>query len=209
MFEVHCVPHLPIRFPEREIFFRLGGNTAKTILPPEVQSSYRKTALQAYEICRPCGCWTVISAEIQPDGMVLDGNIFIPGSNFAARCAGVSLMWCGAVTVGREVLVQRDSQQQISAGAVYDAVAGECADEAMDILQKQCTAELRRHGCTLMERRYSPGYGDMPLSVQKFFYERLNLSQLDIELTVNNFLIPEKSVTAFAGVIKDPDHDQK
>lgn len=203
MSELHRIDSLPVVFPAKEVFFRLGGNVAKTVLPDQVSAEYRRTALQAFELCRPCGCWRIAEAVAGETGVMLDGRYFIAGREFAARCAGVTRMWCGAVTVGKEVLTCRDRQERVSLAAVYDAVAGECADAAMDMLHRQSLAALRRCGWNLAKRRYSPGYGDMPLEIQQFFYEYLKLDQLGVGLTANNFLIPEKSVTAFAGVIKD------
>jgi cobalamin-dependent methionine synthase I len=51
--------------------------------------------------------------------------------------------------------------------------------------------------------RYSPGFGDVPLAVQKTFFEILEC-QKNLALTLNDSLImsPEKSVTAFVGVYK-------
>ena len=51
--------------------------------------------------------------------------------------------------------------------------------------------------------RYSPGFGDVPLAVQKTFFELLEC-QKNLALTLNDSLImsPEKSVTAFVGVYK-------
>lgn len=203
MFELRTIERLPVLFPEREIFLRLGGNIARTVLSSEEKNDFRRIALQAFECCRPCGRWGIAAAEVREDGIWLDDAVFVPGRDFAVRCAGVKTMWFGAVTVGMDVLVQRDGQTRVSAAAVYDAVAGECADAAMDQLQKLAAAELCRSALILASRRYSPGYGDMPLDVQKFFYERLKLNELNIRLTENNFLIPEKSVTAFAGVTEE------
>ena len=51
--------------------------------------------------------------------------------------------------------------------------------------------------------RFSPGYGDIPLEMQKTFFELLQC-QKNLALTLNNSLImsPEKSVTAFIGIKK-------
>ena len=188
MFELNTLENMAIPFPEREIFLRLGGNVAKTVLPEDSAAAYRKTALEAFGMCVPCGRWKILKCEVKSDGVLLDGNVFIPGADFARRCSNAAFIWCGAVTVGNAVLTKRDQLVRVSQGAVYDAVAGECADAAMDLMQKRSALELRRQGLHLSDRRYSPGYGDMPLEVQKFFYSALKLGELQIVLTENNFL---------------------
>jgi cobalamin-dependent methionine synthase I len=52
------------------------------------------------------------------------------------------------------------------------------------------------------DKRYSPGYGDMPLEMQKIFFSQLHLEELKMVLNDNFYMIPEKSVTAFAAVRK-------
>ena len=50
--------------------------------------------------------------------------------------------------------------------------------------------------------RYSPGYGDLPLDIQRSFLSVLD-TQKKIGLTAseNNLLFPRKSVTAIIGII--------
>ena len=40
----------------------------------------------------------------------------------------------------------------------------------------------------------------MPLSLQKFFFDSLQLEELDMSFNENFYMLPEKSVTAFAGI---------
>lgn len=195
---IHILSAIPVAFPEKEVFLRLGGHLTKTVYDRE---KYRLTALQAYELCQLRGRWVVLDARAGSNGIILADGRLLPGKDFAVRCAGISAVWCGAVTAGREIINFRDSRESMAESAVCDAVGSECADAAMDFLQKQAGRELARCGLRLAEKRYSPGYGDMPLAMQKFFYDVLELETLDMELTGNDFLIPEKSVTAFAGVI--------
>ena len=192
---------LQINFPEKAIFWRLGGNSARTVLDAESHRRFKKIALTAFEACEPKGRWEIFPVkEVTADGIYLSSGSFIAGGNFAAKCRGINALWCGAVTVGSRVTALRDEQTMVSAGAIYDAVAAECADEAADVLQELARQELLRRGMLLDERRYSPGYGDMPLEVQKFFFSTLNLAELAMVLSENLYIIPEKSVTAFAGV---------
>ena len=52
--------------------------------------------------------------------------------------------------------------------------------------------------------RFSPGYGDVPLSVQPAFLDRLDAGrQLGIRLTESFLMIPGKSITAIAGIRRE------
>ena len=61
-----------------------------------------------------------------------------------------------------------------------------------------------------MTFRFSPGYGDYPIELQKDFLRILD-AQRKIGLTVNdNFmLVPTKSVTAVLGLSKNPIEQKK
>jgi cobalamin-dependent methionine synthase I len=55
-----------------------------------------------------------------------------------------------------------------------------------------------------MNRRFSPGYGDLPLNVQAKFLEIMQASKkLGIYLNESDLMIPRKSVTAILGVFEN------
>lgn len=63
--------------------------------------------------------------------------------------------------------------------------------------------------CRLLEQemgpcrpRYSPGYGDVPLSVQKEIFALLPCSEMGLYLNDSLLMSPSKSVTAFVGIEK-------
>jgi cobalamin-dependent methionine synthase I len=61
---------------------------------------------------------------------------------------------------------------------------------------------LRREGRHLTSRRYSAGYADFVLENQAIFFRELELEKLGVQLTASFILVPEKSVTAIAGIEK-------
>lgn len=52
-------------------------------------------------------------------------------------------------------------------------------------------------------RRYSPGYGDVPLEVQRVFFRLLECGRIGLTLMDTLVMAPEKSVTAFLGTGAD------
>lgn len=192
---------LQVKFPEREIFLRLGGHLSRTVLSAEDKRRYLLAAMRAFEVCHPQGVWEIFPvAEVTENRIVLADGAEIYSGDFARRCDGITHLWAGAVTLGKAITGLRDQAENISDGAVYDAVGSECADAAMDCLQELARNELLRQAMDLAPRRYSPGYGDMALEVQKFFFARLPLAEMGMSLDETFFMTPEKSVTAFAAV---------
>lgn len=89
-------------------------------------------------------------------------------------------------------------------GAVLDAAASagvEAAVDAMNAVVEQRAASAGL-ACTW---RFSPGYGDLPLTAQPAILAALNATRrCGITATPTNLLIPTKSVTAIIGLFDDP-----
>ena len=194
-------PSLNVRFPEKEIFLRTGGHLTRTEMSADEKNHFRSLALRAFDRCTPCGRWEFFEVgKVAVDGIILADGTVIAGSDFAARCVGITHLWCGFATAGKAVVALRDRASDIYEKVVFDAVGAETADGAMDMLHALAATELRRHNLIMHSRRYSPGYGDMPLFMQQFFFDRLALSELEISLNEAYYMTPEKSVTAFCGI---------
>ena len=201
MDKIHFCSSLNIRYPEKEIFFRLGGNVFKTDLSPEEKLSYGMVARSAFSLCRPQGVWRLVKrSEFAASGILLENGSLLAGKKFSDLVRGRNALLLGAVTVGTQVIAARDSLERISDRAVYDAVASETADAAMDMLFSLASSELLRSGAVADTGRYSPGYGDMSLDNQKLFFQLLDMRKIGINLTEHCYMIPEKSVTAVSGV---------
>ncbi len=192
---------IPLPFPEKQVFFRLGGRAGKSGMAPAFAQAYQTWSQVAFALCHPTGrSCTIGIIEIAPEGILLENGAFLPGKNFAESVAGCRKLWCAAATIGAELIAARDAHESVAAKSIFDAVGSECADAAMDFLHRRAIREAVRRNEVVSPRRYSPGYGDMPLSVQKLFFEYLKLTELGLTLTPENLIVPEKTVTAWAGI---------
>ena len=151
--------------------------------------------------------WTARLLPLQADGDALDfgGGVLALESTSLARCLrGCDRAFLFAATLGAGVdrLVRgREAVGEMADAAMLQAVAGELADS----LCADVVAELARNpavaGCSLRPR-FSPGYGDCPLSIQSAFLAALDATRrVGISLTGANLMVPTKSVTAFVGVV--------
>ena len=97
------------------------------------------------------------------------------------------------------------SQQPLEA-AVYDAACSSFVEAAVEQMDRQVKAEARELGLR-GNWRFSPGYGDCPLTCQPTIVSALNATRA-IGLTVTDtcLLMPTKSVTAFIGLFDGDVH---
>lgn len=122
-------------------------------------------------------------------------------ASFLAESSEVIVM---AATAGGAIMeaIQRDTAgDNVTRGVVLDATASEVVDAALDWIVSYFNQTLRRENKAVTKSRFSAGYGDFPLTNQRTIYNLLHLEDIGVTITESFMLIPEKSVTAIAGIV--------
>ena len=118
-------------------------------------------------------------------------------------CCGVYMM---AVTLGPgpDRLIRRASVGQMSRAVILQAAAAAMTETWCDRINERIRQEAELDGlCT--RPRYSPGYGDLPLELQKDISRILNMpKEIGVSLTDTLLMTPSKSVPALIGVSDRP-----
>ena len=102
-----------------------------------------------------------------------------------------------AVTLGSGVdrLLNKLSVTSVTEHFITDALSSAYAETAADYVEKKIK------GNNLCSRRFSPGYGDLPLSIQEKVLELINASRLlNINMNKSLLMTPTKSITAIMGI---------
>ena len=110
-----------------------------------------------------------------------------------------------AATLGAPVdlLIQRYTVVDMSYAVILQACAAAAIESYCDECQAEIAAQAAKDGFFLRPR-YSPGYGDFPLSYQKELLSLLNCQRrIGLTCTESNMLVPTKSVTAVIGFTKE------
>ena len=89
----------------------------------------------------------------------------------------------------------------LTRAVVLDAAASEVVDAVLDWIVGYMTRMIRHENRMVTKGRFSAGYGDFALSYQETLYRLLGLDNIGVSITDNYILIPEKSVTAVAGIM--------
>jgi cobalamin-dependent methionine synthase I len=110
-------------------------------------------------------------------------------------------LWCAA-TAGSGIAhqIHESEKNNLTRAVIFDAVASEMTDSALDWIVDYVNGVLRRENKQLTSKRISCGYADFDITYQKTIYEMLKLKILGIEITETCMLVPEKSVTAVLGI---------
>lgn len=128
------------------------------------------------------------------------------GSDLARHLQGCSSLVLMAVTLGSgaDALIRRLELSDIALGAAVDATASAAMDGLCDDVEAAARTWARSQGMWLTGR-FSPGYGDCPLSLQHDLCLALDTVRgLGLAVTPQHLLTPRKSVTAILGTADHP-----
>lgn len=163
-------------------YMRMGGKTPEPALTQRIDALER----EVLKLARPKYVAKLLPIEELPFD-----------SNDLRRCLGDSKrFYLFAATLGHEVdrLIRKTAALSAADLLIVQAIAATVIEQYIDDVEP--TLEGPR------TRRYSPGYGDLPLSVQPQFLALVEAEKsLGITLTETNLMIPSKSVTAIIGVM--------
>lgn len=110
-----------------------------------------------------------------------------------------------AATLGMDVdrTLARYSKINVSKALIFQSTAAAAIEGVCNELNEDLRLKIAEEGLFLRPR-FSPGYGDVPLAIQKDFLSLINAKvTTGIILTEGDLMIPEKSVTAFIGISKN------
>lgn len=159
----------------------------------------------------PKFCWAYadILQHTQTQVKLSGYTLSLTGNDVSAHlkgCHGVVLM-CATLGNNVDKLLRQVQTQDMAKAVILDAMASASIEQVCDEAEKEISARLENKHFTW---RFSPGYGDFPLDVQKEFLSALNTQKV-IGVCVNRsgMLIPTKSVTAVIGVYEKPIEKEK
>ena len=114
-------------------------------------------------------------------------------------CKEICVLAC-TIGIGADRLIRKTELTSISEAAVMQATAAAMAEaycEHVNDMIKEETAQRNLY----CRPRFSPGYGDLSLTLQKDIFSLLNLTKnLGITLSESLLMIPTKSITALIGI---------
>lgn len=141
-------------------------------------------------------------------GTVLPAARFrIRSMTFTSRALARALRGCHLVVLmaatigpGADFLIRRAEAVSMAEAAVFQAAGAAMAEAWCDEVNRRIAADMREQGL-YARPRFSPGYGDVPLVLQRDFEALLHLPvSCGISLTDSLLMVPSKSVTAFIGL---------
>lgn len=110
------------------------------------------------------------------------------------------VVFAATVGIGLDRLIARCSRVSPAKALLFQAIGAERIESLCETFCRELRCRRREQGGSVT-RRFSPGYGDLPLALQKEIFRVLDCPR-KIGLTLNESLLmsPSKSVTALVGL---------
>ncbi len=164
-------------------------------------------ALRCISECEGVFCGSVCFGEFNArvsDGKVDLGFAEISSNDLARVLDGCTSVIVFAATVGLEIdrLIKKYSVTSPAKAVILGAVGAERIEALCDEFCRDTAVGALERGLTVRPR-FSPGYGDLPIELQKDIFRVLDCPKR-IGATLNSSLLisPSKSVTAIVGLKK-------
>ena len=136
--------------------------------------------------------------HLSGSGVTLTGKT---AQTMLAQCHQAALLCC---TLGGEfeALLRRTQARDMAQAAILDACGSAYVESGCDAAQEELA---QRFPSLYLTDRFSPGYGDLPLSLQPAICSVLDTQRrLGVQTTQHFLLNPGKSVTAIIGLSDRP-----
>lgn len=189
----------PVRLDEVLRYAGAGGTAQESILRLAEECA---GLVRGRLSCRVC--WREYPIRFDQTGVDL-GFSRTDSAALRRRLAGCDRIVLFAATIGLEMdrLIARSSVISPAQALMLQAVGAERIESLCDLFCRDVSLRLAVQA-RRSRPRFSPGYGDLPLEMQKDIFLALDCSR-QIGLTLNGSLLmsPSKSVTAVIGVEKD------
>lgn len=119
------------------------------------------------------------------------------------NCEGV-LLFAATIGSGIDRLIRRYEVSDPSLGMILQGLGAERVESLCNLFNEEVKKAAQAEGC-ICHPRFSPGFGDLPLTVQRDFLNRMDAGRrLGIILGDSCLMAPSKSVTAIIGIEKNP-----
>lgn len=189
--------------PKEEVLRYLGYKAQN--IDSTLDKIIDETIKESKSLILPRYVYAKYDKKSKEENLILEGtSLLLVGNDIKEHLKDSEEVILLAATIGNKIekkisLYQRTN---LTKALILDSCATTAVEELCDLIENKIKEEVHSEnkGITF---RYSPGYGDLPLSLQKPIIDTLKADKI-IGLTTSDkhLLFPRKSVTAIIGIIE-------
>ena len=129
---------------------------------------------------------------------------FFTGESIAKHIEGCHeiILFAATLGIGVDNAIRKEQLRNMSNAVIMDSCASVLVEAFCDGIDGGFRQEYEKEGAYLTFR-FSPGYGDLPIGIQRQFITVVDASRrIGLHVNESGILTPRKSVTALLGVSK-------
>ena len=198
-------PDRNIFFPNEKDFnevFRYLGY--KKIDKPDLLTKelVQQCTMEMFPLINPKAVFEIFPLQVNNDNETISfADLSFKSHDLCRNLNGCIKVGILASTIGPQVdnLIHRYEKIDTAKAAIMQGTGAMYIEKLVDYTNNEIEkmARIEDGRC---KPRYSPGYGDVSLEIQKEFFRLLPCSKIGLTLMDSLIMAPEKSVTAFAGI---------
>ena len=188
---------LPPPVDRREVL-RYAGVRETTA---EIEALLDECIAEAEDVLTYKACFRAYDISVEAEKIDL-GFAFVR-SRSLEKClcdCSSAVVFCATVGVGIDRIIAKYNRLSPAKAVLLQALGSERVEALCDALCGEIASSVADEGleCT---RRFSPGYGDLPLDLQREIFTSLECTRrIGVTIGDNLFMTPTKSVTAIFGM---------
>lgn len=152
-------------------------------------------------VIKPRFVYKVFDIEHSDNGVVVNNtSLILKGKDISDHlkdCERCVLM-CATISIDVDNLIRKYEAQDMTKAVIADCLASAAIEQVCNEAEKEIKSAVGEYNFTW---RFSPGYGDFPLEIQRDFIDVLDAQKrVGVNVSESLIMIPRKSVTAVIGV---------
>lgn len=193
-----------LEIPKDEVLRYLGYRSQE--LEEGINNLIISTIEESKTLITPRFIYGKYECVLHDDGVeVLGTKLILKGNDIREHLKNSKECVLMGVTIGGNIekKINLYGKTNLTKSLILDACATTAVEEVCDQIEAYVKEEARERnqGITF---RYSPGYGDLPLDIQRNLADTLRTDKtIGLTVSSHNLLFPRKSVTAIIGLIPE------
>ncbi|MBW6409136.1 methionine synthase [Clostridium weizhouense] len=200
-----------LKIPKDEVLRYLGYKQQE--LNESMNELINKSIEECKDLIAPKYVYAQYKNHNEKDGVHIDRtNLILNGEDIKNHLLYAEKTFIIAATIGNKIeqKIKLYETINLTKALILDACATTAIEEVLDQIEEKIRLDARKEGLAITFR-YSPGYGDLPLDIQKNIINTLKADKaIGLTVSSHHLLFPRKSVTAIIGVIpKEKEEKQR
>jgi hypothetical protein len=193
-----------IDIPIKSVLRRLGYPSSEKFPEGQVAVLFQKAIRSAPGLLEPRAVFRILSVACRSKSRISfqEAAFIIHSDHVAKMLKKAEKVVFFMVTIGsnlEEKVKQYMDAGNLTEGVILDAIGSETADAVADRLHHDVLKKIANEAGFSITPRFSPGYGDWPVTVQKDVLNVCDGSQIGISVNDSFLMQPRKSVSAVLG----------